>query len=283
MQTIRSRLIIILIVCFSSIAVLTGLHYYNIFVLQKKLLLIEQFDDFNSDILELRRYEKNYFLTGNPIHFEQMDHYLSKTEKSFLKLEKDMKGILNTTEYNQCAVALNEYHKILRNKEKAVNGEGEDVENLRARGMILTAFGEKLLSEKQIRIARVFRQMLIMPLAFSAGFIFLVIFIMQLTRKEVLKPLLLLQNAAENASKGIFDPIGHVNRKKNEVSQCIDAFNKMVVEIDTGQDQLLQSRKLASIGTFTSGIAHELNNPINNISLIVDSLIEDGESLSPEE
>jgi len=43
---------------------------------------------------------------------------------------------------------------------------------------------------------------------------------------------------------------------------------------------LLHSRKMASIGTFTSGIAHELNNPINNISLIVDSLIEDGDMLS---
>ena len=283
MQTIRSRLIIILIVCFSFIVVLTGLHYYNIFVLQKKLLLIEKFDDFNSDILELRRYEKNYFLTGKPTHFEQMDHYLSKTENSFLKLEKEMKGILNAIEYDQCAVALKEYHKILKNKKKTDNAGFSDVENLRARGMILTTFGEKLLKEKQIRIARVFRQMLIMPLGFSAGFVFLMIFIMQMIRKDVLKPLSSLKTAAENASKGILNPIERIIGKNNEVCQCIAAFNKMVVEIDAGQEQLLQSRKLASIGTFTSGIAHELNNPINNISLIVDSLIEDGDSLSPEE
>ena len=41
----------------------------------------------------------------------------------------------------------------------------------------------------------------------------------------------------------------------------------MVVELDSRQEQLIQSRKLASIGTFTSGIAHELNNPLNNISI----------------
>ncbi len=283
MQTIRSSLIIILIICVSFIVVLTGLHYYNIFVLQKKLSLIEQFDDFNSDILELRRYEKNYFLTGKSIHLEQMDHYLAKTERSFLKLEEEMKGILGTTKYKQCAVVLKEYHKILRHKEEAVDEGFSDVENLRARGTTLTAFGEKLISEKKIRIARVFRQMLIMPLAFSAGFIFLMIFIMQMTRKDVLKPLSLLQTAAENASKGILNPIERVVGKKNEVRQCIAAFNKMVVEIDSGQEQLLQSRKLASIGTFTSGIAHELNNPINNISLIVDSLLEDEGMLSSEE
>ncbi len=283
MQTIRSRLIILLIICFSFIVIMTGLHYYNIFVLQKKLLLIEQFDDFNSDILELRRYEKNYFLSGKSIHFEQMDHYLAKTERSFMELEKEMKGILGIIKYNQCAAALEEYHKILEYKEEAAYEVFPVVENLRARGMILTTFGEKLLNEKQIRIGRVFRQMLIMPLAFSAGFIFLTIFMMQMTRKDILKPLSLLQAAAENASKGILNPIERVVGKENEVCQCIAAFNQMVVEIDTGQEQLLQSRKLASIGTFTSGIAHELNNPINNISLIVDSLIEDGDSLSPEE
>jgi len=37
---------------------------------------------------------------------------------------------------------------------------------------------------------------------------------------------------------------------------------------------LLQSRKMVSIGTFTSGIAHELNNPINNISLTAESLLD---------
>jgi two-component system, NtrC family, sensor kinase len=35
----------------------------------------------------------------------------------------------------------------------------------------------------------------------------------------------------------------------------------------------VQSRKLASIGTFTSGIAHELNNPLNNISITAESLL----------
>jgi signal transduction histidine kinase len=40
---------------------------------------------------------------------------------------------------------------------------------------------------------------------------------------------------------------------------------------------------MASIGTFTSGIAHELNNPINNISLIVETLISDQDTLSPED
>lgn len=283
METIRSRLIFILVVCFSFIAGLTALDYYNIFVLQEKLLIIEQFDDFKNNILELRRYEKNYFLTGKPTHLEQMDHYLSKTEESFVKLEAEMKLILDTIEYDQCAAALKEYHIILEHKGDTV-GEGfSDTENLRSRGKILTAFSEKLINKKRIRIAGVLRQMLIVPLAFSTGFIILIIFVIQMTREDVLNPLSLLQTAAENACRGIFKPIGYTSRKTNEASQCIAAFNQMATEIDTRQEQLLQSRKMASIGTFTSGIAHELNNPINNASLIVESLIEYGDTLSPAE
>jgi len=283
MQTIRSKLIAILFVCFSFIVGLTGVDYYNIFTLQKKMILVEQFDDFKSDILELRRYEKNYFHTGKPTHLEQMNHYLSKTENSFLKLAEKMKGILSADEYNECAAALKKYHSGLGDKKKDVSERSLDEESIRATGAILTTFSEKLINKKHRRITRVLRHMLIIPLAFSAAFIFLVMVVMIMAREDILKPLALLQDAAENASKGIFNPIEDIPRKKDEVSQCIGTFNKMVVEIDTGQKQLLQSRKMASIGTFTSGIAHELNNPINNLSLIVDSLTEDEDILSSKE
>lgn len=40
------------------------------------------------------------------------------------------------------------------------------------------------------------------------------------------------------------------------------------------QAQLVQAGKLASIGELTTGIAHELNNPLNNISLFVGNVID---------
>jgi signal transduction histidine kinase len=269
--------------CFSFTGGLTLLYYYNIFVLEKKIVLIEQFDDFKEQILELRRYEKNYFLTGNSIHLEQMNDYLSKTEDSFLKLEDEMKGILNPADYNQCAVALKEYRSILEQQMSNTSKGNSSIEGLQSLGRTVTTFSEKLINKKRERLKRVLRQMLFVPLTLSAGFVFMVIFVTGIIREDVLKPLSLIQKSAENASQGIFKPIPFANKKKNEVSQCIEAFNNMVIEIDSGQEQLLQSRKMASIGTFTSGIAHELNNPINNISLIVESLVDDEDVLSNED
>jgi signal transduction histidine kinase len=46
---------------------------------------------------------------------------------------------------------------------------------------------------------------------------------------------------------------------------------------------LVQAHKLKAVGTLTAGVAHELNNPINNIMLTAETLREDYEGLPDEE
>ena len=54
----------------------------------------------------------------------------------------------------------------------------------------------------------------------------------------------------------------------------------MMDQLQKHQEQYIQSRKMAAIGTLTSGIAHELNNPLNNICITTESLIDDLNDLS---
>jgi signal transduction histidine kinase len=72
-------------------------------------------------------------------------------------------------------------------------------------------------------------------------------------------------------------------KAKNELRDLVIIFNKLAEEIDSRQEQLIQSRKMASIGTLTSGVAHELNNPLNNISLTTEILLEEYDSLPVDE
>ena len=61
---------------------------------------------------------------------------------------------------------------------------------------------------------------------------------------------------------------------KDEVDTLVEKFNNMnsqlnswEIELQEKNQELLQSKKLAAIGTLAAGVAHELNNPLNNINI----------------
>ena len=53
---------------------------------------------------------------------------------------------------------------------------------------------------------------------------------------------------------------------EEKVLQRTNELNTSLAELKTTQDQLIQSEKMASLGELTSGIAHEIKNPLNFIN-----------------
>lgn len=106
--------------------------------------------------------------------------------------------------------------------------------------------------------------------------------------QSAVKRLKILTGAIEKAGKGDFSSLA-VPEEQDEVGILISSFNDMErdliardQEIDKKNEELLQSRKLASIGTLASGVAHELNNPLNNIYLAAQILSKEiGEEVCP--
>ena len=55
-------------------------------------------------------------------------------------------------------------------------------------------------------------------------------------------------------------------RLLNELRQRTDDLSKSLDNLQTAQDRLVQTQKLASLGQLTAGIAHEIKNPLNFVN-----------------
>jgi signal transduction histidine kinase len=60
-------------------------------------------------------------------------------------------------------------------------------------------------------------------------------------------------------------------------NQMIDRIRQSNMELKNTHEKLLQAEKLASLGILTSGVAHEINNPLGGLFNCVDMLEERGE------
>ncbi|MEJ2587912.1 MAG: ATP-binding protein [Deltaproteobacteria bacterium] len=274
MKTIRGKIISFFVLCLAFAALLTFLYYQSAFSLRRKLYAIEQFDDLLNDVLELRRYEKNFLFYRDTSSLKEELVYLERVEKDYLLLKEDIAGIMGSEESEEFAENLTRYRQILHDNIGAQSTlpASEAEKKFRTEGKYLVDFAQNLIQKKRARIGQTLSRVLIIPLASITTLVVLVIIIFRFVTTGILKPLLLVESATEKVARDSFTPIAYDRDRQDEISRLIASFNKMAGELESRQEQLIQSRKLASIGTLTSGIAHELNNPLNNVSITAEVL-----------
>ncbi|SMC16519.1 Signal transduction histidine kinase [Desulfacinum hydrothermale DSM 13146] len=284
LNTIRGRILVMSAIILLFICSL-GIHYWWwMSTVQQKLLLSEQFEDLFNDILEIRRFEKNYLLYSNPRSLQESHDYLQRAEGLLKAHEKDIQRVIGPQDYQAFLKEFAAYKALIyRYSQGAGAPDPQQMQRIRDHGKLLVDFSRRLLDRKRQRIHKALKLSYRFPLAMMGVVALALMGIFRFVSAYLLRPLAVLRETTSRVAKGDFRPIPYQCDSQDEICLLINAFNRMAQELETNQEALIQSRKIAALGTFTAGIAHELNNPLNNIYLTAEMLLEDHEkSLEPE-
>ncbi len=281
---IRQVVLFGMIVSILSFSVLGGISYYYLLQIEEALGLAEVVDDLSNDILETRRYEKNYLLYALEEDYAESQSYSEKALDIIARIEPAEGGLIGADQRGRSALLrvrdlLHRYRETFAELDaQHLAGRLQESEALKPE---LRELGKDLVEESRLfvvsqreRILGIVGTLKRQLSASIAAFVVVAMFFSWLVGRRIFGALSVIERSARQIVQGNFEPLPMPDTR-DETKGVVEAFNHMIEELERRQSQLLQEKKLASLGVLTSGIAHQLNNPLNNISTSCQILQED--------
>ena len=272
--SIKGQIFVVFAVTFISLAALTLLNLWNLSTVKSRLLLGDRYYDLLNNILEMRRFEKNFLFYDDVASIREGKYYIKLVDSIVSDLSSDIINITDQKTFEKFRGALGDYERLLGLYETEGKAAA-DPDQIRSRGKELTDFADQFLRVKQDRIRKALVEVSILPFPILGIFLLLMLLVIKLVSLGLLRPLEVLQTTIQGVASGNYSPTSYDGLQTDEMHGLIVAFNRMAQELEVNQEHLLQARKIAALGTFTAGIAHEINNPLNNISLTAETYLEE--------
>ncbi len=266
-----------------ALIVLIGIFaFQNLNNVLAKLRFMEIADELNASFLEMRLSEKNYFLYKDLSALDDIQEMIASTSVKINAVRADITRVIGETDLGLLEDHLANYAASVGEIQKARVTGPEAAAQLRAKGKKLKEFSETITRMEQKRVNDIITgSKKVLAYSFFAV-LFLAGVVSHFISQKILRSLRKIENLARSISQGNFHRIEDI-RPTDETGTLIDAVNTMSEELSHREEQLVQSKKLASLGILTAGVAHELTNPLNNISMIAQTYAEVYDQLGKEQ
>lgn len=278
-RSIRGKLLVTICIVAGLGIMATTTATYALWRMEDKIRIIESFYELNQKVLEIRRHEKNYFLFNDRKDLLNALDYVDQVRASIVAVKAVL--LENQIEleslYNK---ELGQYESISRHllQDNLSAKNKQSLESaLRKHGQDITRIIFDMDTRARVRVEREVAgyqksAVLILVLAVALGSV-LILYMM----RWIMRPLAAIREASARIMQGEMAsiPVNDEVRCSVEGIELVNSLNLMLHALNMKQSQLVQSEKLAAIGKVTAGIAHEINNPLNNISLTAEVLLED--------
>jgi len=255
-----------------------------------KLAFLEAATNYTFEIQQARRFEKNYFLYRTNLA-EALEHV--HNARGILEEQGgNIIAVIGRRAYDTMAQHVEQYEELLCRLPGGKNGPrtaptaarlAEIEVQLRAHGAEMVALAEDLVLKERTSASSMLTISQRVPVAFLAILLLVMVYLAVFISRRVLSPLNRMMAATRSVAQGDFTALVWERKHRDEFSELALAMNHMMQQVVCRQELLVRTHKLKAIGTLTAGVAHELNNPINNIILTASVLQEDFRDLSEAE
>ncbi|HLI62895.1 MAG TPA: ATP-binding protein, partial [Terriglobales bacterium] len=154
------------------------------------------------------------------------------------------------------------------------NRRAEIEQELRRQGAQLIADSTELIVRERLRLHTAIHTSWMVAASSLLLIMLTMVAVTYMLTRQVSDPLKRFVGYTERIADGDFSPILPKRRYRDEFSRLTVAINRMVFRLKEREAQLARTSRMAAVGTLTAGIAHELNNPLNNIGLTAEVLHE---------
>jgi signal transduction histidine kinase len=257
--------------------------------IQSKIVFLESAGNYSFEVQQARRFEKNYFLYRTNLADAQ--EHARRAREILDRDRKEMAAVVGPVNFETMVRHVDRYKQLLNRLTKQIErGEAEVPqsydqieEELREHGAEMVAVAEQLRAKERESIQIILGASKRVLVFFLPVLFVVIIYVANFITRQMLRPLNRLMADTRRIADGDFTPIMPRRKYRDEFSELAMALNHMWYQLAHRQRLLVQAHKLKAVGTLTAGVAHELNNPINNIMLTASMLEEDYAELSDEE